>query len=64
MKKAVKQTFLFLIFFSILNLIAYFFMSLFLDKKLVFQILKWGCLAQLFLFTSNLIIEFISDKTK
>jgi len=62
MKKVIKQFILIATISGILYLIAYFFLSFFLDKKLIFKIFKWGGGVQLFLFCSNFIIEYVSNK--
>lgn len=64
MNKIIKQLILVVIISGILYLLSYFFLSFFIDKNLIIKIFKWGVLAQLFLFGSNFIIKYVSDKTK
>jgi len=62
MKKRIKIIILFIVIITIGYWVAKIGLGFFLDKTLVNTILKWGVAAQIFMFGTHFIIEYLNEK--
>jgi hypothetical protein len=65
MRKLITHQITVILIFSIVSYsLTYFFLTLLIKRELVIKILIWGAIAQLFLFSTYLLIEFIKRQIK